>query len=58
MNEITIEELEQVTGSSMADSLKKLQNGMKIKSSSDDSSGYQISEEMRVKIRQGIDPYQ
>ena len=45
-------------GDIMVDSLKKLQDGMKIDSSSDDSGGYQIGEEIRKKIRQGINPYQ
>ena len=55
---LSIEELEKVSGSSIVDSLKKLQDGMKIDSSSDDSGGYQIGEEIREKIRQGINPYQ
>ena len=58
LNVLTDDELTQVTGGSMADSLKKLQDGMKIDSSSDDSGGYQIGEEIREKIRQGINPYQ
>ena len=58
LNVLTDEELVQVTGGSLADSLKKLQDGMKIDSSSDDSGGYQIGEEIREKIRQGINPYQ
>ena len=58
LHELTEEELEKVSGSSIVDSLKKLQDGMKIDSSSDDSGGYQIGEEIREKIRQGINPYQ
>ena len=50
--------LAQVSGGSMADSLRKLQEGMKINSGSDDSGGYQIDEKTREMIRQGIDPYQ
>ena len=50
--------LAQVSGSSLADSLRKLQEGMKINSGSDDSVGYQIDEKTREMIRQGIDPYQ
>ncbi len=54
-NEQTIlseDELAQITGGqdSLNESMGKLSNGMKIKSSSDDSSGYQISERMRVQI--------
>ena len=56
--ELTEEELAQVTGGSLADSLKKLQDGMKIDSGTDDSGGYQIDEKTREMIRQGIDPYQ
>ena len=56
--ELTDEELVQVTGGSLADSLKKLQDGMKIDSGTDDSGGYQIDEKTREMIRQGIDPYQ
>ena len=43
--ELTEEELAQVSGGAMQSI------GMKINSSSDDSSGYQISERMRVQIR-------
>ena len=58
LHELTEEELEQVTGGSFADSLKKLQDGMKIDSGTDDSGGYQIDEKTREMIRHGIDPYQ
>ena len=58
LNVLTDEELVQVTGGSLADSLKKLQDGMKIDSGTDDSGGYQIDEKTREMIRQGIDPYQ
>ena len=37
--------------SSLSKSLSKLSSGMKIESSADDPSGYQISERMRVQIR-------
>ena len=37
--------------SALNKSLQKLSTGMKINSSTDDSSGYQISERMRVQIR-------
>ena len=43
--ELTEEELAQVSGGAMQSI------GMKINSSSDDPSGYQISERMRVQIR-------
>ena len=56
--QLTEEDLEQVTGGSLADSLKKLQDGMKIDSGTDDSGGYQIDEKTREMIRHGIDPYQ
>ena len=58
LNVLTDEELVQVTGGSLADSLKKLQDGMKIDSGTDDSGGYQIDEITREMIRQGINPYQ
>ena len=58
LNVLTDEELVQVTGGSLADSLKKLQDGMKIDSGTDHSGGYQIDEKTREMIRQGIDPYQ
>ena len=58
LNVLTDEELVQVTGASLADSLKKLQDGMKIDSGTDDSGGYQIDEKTREMIRQGINPYQ
>ena len=58
LNVLTDEELVQVKGGSLADSLKKLQDGMKIDSGTDDSGGYQIDEKTREMIRQGIDPYQ
>ena len=51
--ELTEEELEQVTGGSIADSLKKLQDGMKIDSGTDDRGGYQIDEKTREMIRRG-----
>ena len=57
LNTLIDEELTQVTGGSMADSLKKLQDGMKIDSGTDDSSAQQIDEKPREMIRQGIDPY-
>ena len=56
--ELTDEELAQVSGSSIADSLKKLLDGMKIDSGNDDGVGYQIDEKTREMIRQGNDPYQ
>ena len=55
---LTDEELVQVSGSSIADSLKKLLDGMKIDSDTDDGGGYQIDEKTREMIRQGNDPYQ
>ena len=58
LNVLTDEELVQVTGGSLADSLKKLQDGIKIDSGTDDGGGYQIDEKTREMIRQGIDPYQ
>ena len=58
LNTLTDDELTQVTGGSMADSLKKLQDGMKIDSGTDDSGGYQIDDKTREMIRQGINPYQ
>ena len=58
LNTLTDDELTQVTGGSMADSLKKLLDGMKIDRGTDDSGGYQIDEKTREMIRQGIDPYQ
>ena len=58
LNTLTHDELTQVTGGSLADSLKKLQDGMKIDNGTDDSGGYQIDEKTREMIRHGIDPYQ
>ena len=55
---LTDEELVQVSGSSIADSLKKLLDGMKIDNGTDDGGGYQIDEKTREMIRQGNDPYQ
>ena len=57
LNTLTDEELVQVSGSSIADSLKKLLDGMKIDNGTDDGGGYQIDEKTREMIRQGIDPY-
>ena len=51
--ELTEEGLEQATGGSIADSLKKLQDGMKIDSGTDDRGGYQIDEKTREMIRRG-----
>lgn len=52
-NMASINELTQPNrnSSALGESLQKLSTGMKINSSADDPSGYQISERMRVQIR-------